>query len=79
MLTGHVDRWDIFIAVPAAVGAGGLALCSVLSYLRLTDKSRMDAVRFLARLYSSPAFSSSVFGSSRPGTSACLERCFQPF
>lgn len=47
MLTGHVDRWDIFIAVPAAVGAGGLALCSVLSYLRLTDKSRMDAVRFL--------------------------------
>ena len=47
MLTGHVDRWDIFIAVPAAVGAGGLVLFSGLSYLRSADKSPMDAVRFL--------------------------------
>ena len=47
VLTGHVDRWDIFIAVPAAVGTGGLVLFSALSYLRSADKSLMDAVRFL--------------------------------
>jgi hypothetical protein len=47
MLTGHVDRWDIFIAVPAAVGTGGLVLFSAVAYLRSADKSLMDAVRFL--------------------------------
>jgi len=47
MLTGHVDRWDIFIAVPAAVGTGGLVLFSAVAYLRSADKSPMDAVRFL--------------------------------
>ena len=47
MLTGHVDRWDIFIAVPAAVGTGGLVLFSAASYLRSVDKRLMDAVRFL--------------------------------
>lgn len=45
LLTGHVDRWDLFIAVPAALGAGGLALFSAVSYLRTTDKSRMDALQ----------------------------------
>ena len=50
MLTGHVDRWDIFIAVPAAVGTGGLVLFSAVSYLRSPDKSRMDAMRFLGTL-----------------------------
>jgi len=47
MLTGHVDRWDIFIAVPAALSTGGLVLFSAISYLRSADKRRMDAVRFL--------------------------------
>jgi hypothetical protein len=45
--TGHVDRWDIFIAVPAAVGTGGLVLFSAVSYLRSADKPPTDAVRFL--------------------------------
>jgi hypothetical protein len=47
MLTGHVDRWDIFIAVPAAVGTGGLVMFSLVSYLRSADKPLVDAVRFL--------------------------------
>jgi hypothetical protein len=47
MRTGHVDRWDIFIAVPAALGTGGLVLFSAVSYLRSADKPVMDAVRFL--------------------------------
>ena len=45
--TGHVDRWDIFIAVPAAIGAGGLALFGAVSYLRSPDKSPTDAGTFL--------------------------------
>jgi hypothetical protein len=46
--TGHVDRWDIFIAVPAAIGTGGLVLFSVLGYLRSEKKSRSDVVLLLA-------------------------------
>lgn len=44
--TGHVDRWDIFIAVPAAFGAAGLVLFPAYSYLRSTDKSTTDILRF---------------------------------
>jgi hypothetical protein len=50
VLTGHVDRWDIFIAVPAAVGTGGLMLFSVVSYLRSGDKRLLDAAWFLGTL-----------------------------
>ena len=59
--TGHVDRWDVFIAVPAALGTGGLVLFSALSYMRSADKSRMDVVRFLLTLGVVGAFFVIVF------------------
>jgi hypothetical protein len=40
--TGHVDRWDQFIAAPAAITTAGLALCSLWGYTRLGSKSARD-------------------------------------
>jgi hypothetical protein len=48
--TGHVDRWDQFIAAPAAVTAAGLALCSVWGYARLRSKSARDVLSGLGAL-----------------------------
>ena len=48
--TGHVDRWDQFIAAPAAVTTAGLALCSLWGYVRLGFKSARDVVLFVAAL-----------------------------
>lgn len=48
--TGHVDRWDIFIAVPAALGAGGLVLFSAVSYIRSAHKSSRDVLWFAGTL-----------------------------
>jgi hypothetical protein len=45
--TGHVDRPDILIAVPAAMAAAGLVFFSVLGYARLPKKSWTDAGLFL--------------------------------
>jgi hypothetical protein len=50
VLTGHVDRWDIVIAVPAAIGTGGLVVFSGLAYARSTAKSPFDILRFLVTL-----------------------------
>jgi len=40
--TGSVDRWDLFLAVPAAIGAGGLLVFSIASYARSYNKSAHD-------------------------------------
>jgi len=42
--TGQVDRWDQFIAAPAALTTAGLALCSLWGYTRLGSKSARDAL-----------------------------------
>jgi hypothetical protein len=44
---GHVDRWDVFMAAPAAVATGGLVLCSLWGYFRLGSKSARDVLGFL--------------------------------
>src|SRR5262245_9834553 len=41
--TGSVDRPDVFIAVPAAVAAAGLALSSVVGYACLPNTSWRDS------------------------------------
>ena len=48
--TGHVDRWDVFIAVPAALGTGALLVFSGISYFRSANKSRLDALAFLGTM-----------------------------
>lgn len=46
--TGHVDRLDILIAVPAALAAAGLVIFSLWGYSRLRDKSWRDLGLFVA-------------------------------
>ena len=50
LTTGHVDRWDQFIAAPAALATGGLVVFSIQGYLRLRRKSRGDVIAFVAML-----------------------------
>jgi hypothetical protein len=59
--TGHVDRWDQFIAAPAALSTGGLAVCSLWGYLRLPTKRPIDLVHFLAVLAMIPLFFAAIF------------------
>jgi len=40
--TGDVDRWDQFIAAPAAVATGGLVVFALWGYSRLRAKSWLD-------------------------------------
>ena len=56
MRTGAVDRWDQFIAAPAAIATGGLALCSLWAYLRLRNKALQDVWMFVAALVSVSAY-----------------------
>ena len=48
--TGQVDRWDQFIAAPAALTTAGLALCSLWGYARLGSKSARDAMSLVVAL-----------------------------
>src|SRR5437773_859822 len=46
--TGLMDRFDIVIAVPAAIATAGLVLFSVAGYANLPNKSWRDAGVFFA-------------------------------
>ncbi len=46
--TGHVDRWDQFIAAPAALATGGLAVYSAWGYSRLPTKRPTDLALLVA-------------------------------
>ena len=46
--TGHVDRLDILIAVPATLAASGLVVFSLWGYSRLRQKSWPDLGLFVA-------------------------------
>jgi hypothetical protein len=54
--TGHVDRWDQFIAAPAALSTGGLVLFSVWGYARVRPKRAADLALFAAVLVLVAAF-----------------------
>src|SRR5262245_59670950 len=64
--TVSVDRPDIFIAVPAAVAAAGLASSSVLGYSRLTNKSWRDSAALGAVVVIIPAFFIAIFAALAP-------------
>jgi hypothetical protein len=48
--TGTLKRFDILIAVPAAIGTGGLVIFSMLGYIMLPDKSSKDILLFVSTL-----------------------------
>lgn len=47
---GHVDRWDVLIAAPAALSTGGLVVCSLWGYARVRPKAPADLALFVVVL-----------------------------
>ena len=45
--TGTLERFDVFIAVPAAIGTAGMVIFSITGYLRLSRKSLSDILLFV--------------------------------
>jgi hypothetical protein len=64
--TGHVDRWDQFIAAPAAIATGGLVLFSLWGYSRLRAKSLLDLAAFVLALALVAAFFVTLFWTFAP-------------
>jgi hypothetical protein len=48
--TGQVNRWDQFIAAPAALATGGLVVFSLWGYSRLRSKGAQDLAIFVVVL-----------------------------
>lgn len=59
--TGILERIDIVIAVPAAIGTAGLATFSLIGYFRLGNKTPKDAVLFLLMLFLVALFFLAIF------------------
>ena len=60
------SRPDLLIAVPAAIAAAGLALFSILGYMRQPAKRGRDALLFLAALALMPVFFIAIFAAFQP-------------
>jgi len=58
---GSVDRWDLFLAVPAAIGAGGLLLFSIASYARSHNKSAHDLLALAGASVGTALFFTGIF------------------
>jgi len=72
--TGHVDRWDQFIAAPAALSTGGLVLFSVWGYARVSGKRPADLALFVAVLILVAAFFLAMFWLFKPQYLALFRR-----
>ena len=59
--TGHVARWEQFIAAPAALSTGGLVLFSLWGYARVRSKAPADLAVFVALLALMAAFFITLF------------------
>ena len=64
--TGHVDRPDILIAVPAALVTGGLVIFSLWGYFRLGNKSWRDVGLFIAAMALVAGFFVAIFAAFAP-------------
>ena len=66
LLTGHVDRPDVFIAAPAALVTGGLVILSLWGYSRLRNKSWSDLFLFMAATGLVAGFFVAIFAAFAP-------------
>jgi hypothetical protein len=64
--TGHVDRFDILIAAPAAVVTGGLVLFSLWGYSRTRNKSWSDLGLFVVATGVVAGFFVAIFAAFAP-------------
>lgn len=74
--TGHVDRWDQFIAAPAALSTGGLVVFSLWGYARHRSKAPLDLAVFVAVLGSVAAFFVLLFWLFAPRYLTLFNRLF---
>jgi hypothetical protein len=72
--TGRIDRPDVVIAAPAAIGAAGLVLFSMVGYLRLRDKSARDVATFGTALGGVTVFFVAIFAALAPQFLKPLQR-----
>ena len=75
--SGHVDRPEVFIAAPAAVATGGLALFSFVGYLRLRSKSWRDVALFAVAFVAIAGYFAAMFAAFAPRYLVLFERLFQ--
>ena len=59
--TGHVDRWEQFIAAPAALSTGGLVLFAAWGYARLRERRPRDLALFVVVLMAVALFFVAIF------------------
>ncbi len=64
--TGHVDRWDQFIAAPAALSTAGLVIFSLWGYSRLPRKHPVDLFRLGGMLAVVASFFAAIFWLAAP-------------
>ena len=66
LLAGDFRRADILIAVPAALGTGGMALFALLAYARLPKKSARDGLLFAGALVLIAIYFLAIFAAFQP-------------
>jgi hypothetical protein len=76
LTTGRAERWDVIIAVPAALATGGLVLCSLAAYLRSPKKAPRDAIVFAAAAVGVVAFFAGAFATTGPQYLPLIARAF---
>jgi hypothetical protein len=77
--TGHVDRWDIIIAVPAAIGTAALVLFSAISYIRSARRSRSDLGLLLLAIVGVAGFFVVIFYLFAPRYLGMFQRILRSF
>ena len=74
--TGSVDRWDVFIAAPAALATGGLVVCSLWSYARGRKALVRDAALFLLAAALVGGYFTVIFATAGPQFLPLVRRAF---
>jgi hypothetical protein len=76
LTTGQVDRWDVFIAAPATLSAGGLVVFSLWAYLHGPKRLTRDVVVFAAVALLVIGFFSAAFAVAGPRYLPLVRRAF---
>jgi len=74
--TGSVDRWDVFIAAPAALATGGLVVCSLWSYARGRKAPVRDLALFVSTAILVIAYFAAIFAAAGPQFLPLVGRAF---
>jgi hypothetical protein len=76
LATGRAERWDVLIAVPAALSTGGLVLFSLWAYVRAPKQPARDAALFAGAAVAVVAFFAGTFAAAGPRFLPLIARAF---